>query len=289
MRLSHITFACAAAGSALLPLRATADVAAPVAVMAELVYPAPDSVDVPRNFALYVTNVTRVVVAAEATGDARPASAEAAFGPRWVLGDDLETGRYFVLAEPEPGTENFAGDGELVELGRFSVGYSRDVTAPGAEFDQASWFVGPGHDDENITILLVVTGRGDDPFPSPSRFEVDFGDATTSPDGVPDGESSWSTSMIRGRPGDIAAGIDRDTAIVRARVVDLNGNEGAWSAPVPLDVSVDEGRASCSQAIGAPIGFAPAVLLVAAVTAARRCARRPSRRTPRIDGRPATP
>jgi len=243
--------------------RARADVAPPEHWEATLFYPAPQAVDVPTNFALYVSSATAVSVADQETGEVSRAMADNEFGARWLLAGALAPGRYFVLAVPEPGADNFVGDGIPVDLGAFTVGRTLDSDAPTASTDQAIW------DADNYTVVLSqLDPRTDEPV----RFEIDVGDAHTAPDGTPDDTTSWNSTISSGLIGSWSPAIASQTAVVRARAVDFNGNVGEWSEPLSFDVIVGRRPPGCSQA-PAPSGAAPwgvAGLLLVALVLSRR-------------------
>jgi len=235
-------------------------VAAPEPFEAVLVYPPSLSEDVPRNVALVVENATDVALAEVATSRLIHAMADFEYGERYTLPDELEAGPYSVLVVPAPGTDNFIGEGEWVDLGTFTVGQGRDVEAPAAWLDQASWLV--DGDDESYTVLLSQAERTTG---EPVRFQIDVADAATPLDGVPEDDSSWDGSMFFGSVAELAPVSDRATAVLRARAIDLQGNVGEWSAETPFDVQVEERRGGCSQAAGGAPRLWPALLALAAV------------------------
>jgi hypothetical protein len=232
------------------------------------VWPQDGAQGVPQNTSLDVSYVVDGSLVQEATGREISMVFQDPLG-LFVPTETLSEGRYRVEAEPAPFAINFAGQRVRVELGSFAVGNRADEEPPVATVDEATYRVlGDGRDEGAIFVSFQST--------TPDgyvRLELDVGDALAPLDGDLDWGSSWNQT---GFDGDwFLADVDPETALVSARGIDVSGNVGEWSTPVPFDV-VYGSSGGCRQAPplsgrGTPLHLA--ILAATCCLVARRRAR----------------
>lgn len=231
----------------------------PIEVSATLRFPSDGAIGIPANTGLLLLDVVQVEVVAQ-DGTRIPC----ALGDPTVPDRPLPAGTVRVEAVPVSDATNWAGDGVMVDLGGFTVADGLDDQAPVVESAEAQWLQA----SDALRVQASVSGQ---PPAEPLALDIDVGDATQAPDGVPEMSGGYSSLAAYGRPlATLPEVFDMQTAFVRVRATDIAGNVGDWSVDQPVQVvassEVDGSGCSVTRARASspgPTVAALAVLLLA--------------------------